>query len=42
EECENCRFKSSCVDSLELNRKYVITDVKENEQNLWGGKATFF
>lgn len=33
EECENCRFKSSCVDSLELNRKYVITDVKENEQS---------
>ncbi|MBR6025093.1 MAG: UPF0179 family protein [Methanobrevibacter sp.] len=32
EECENCRFKSSCVDSLELNRKYVITDVKDNEQ----------
>ena len=32
EECENCRFKSSCVDSLELNRKYVITDVKDTEQ----------
>jgi hypothetical protein len=32
EECENCRFKSSCVDSLELNRKYVVTDVKDSEQ----------
>ncbi|MBR0271908.1 MAG: UPF0179 family protein [Methanobrevibacter sp.] len=32
EECESCRFKSSCVGSLEVNRKYVITDVKDNEQ----------
>ena len=32
EECDNCRFKSSCVDNLELNRKYVITDIKDNEQ----------
>ncbi|KZX10447.1 UPF0179 family protein [Methanobrevibacter filiformis] len=31
-ECESCRFKSSCVDSLEEGRKYIITDVKENEQ----------
>ena len=31
-ECENCRFKSSCVGNLELNRKYVVTDVRENEQ----------
>ena len=31
-ECENCRFKSSCIDNLELNRKYVVTDVKDNEQ----------
>lgn len=31
-ECENCRFKSSCVDNLELNRKYVVVDVKDNEQ----------
>lgn len=31
-DCENCRFKSSCVGNLELNRKYVVTDVKENEQ----------
>lgn len=32
DECENCRFKSSCVGNLELNRKYVVTDVKDNEQ----------
>lgn len=31
-ECEDCRFKSSCIDNLELNRKYVITDIKDNEQ----------
>ena len=31
-ECENCRFKSSCVDNLEINRKYVVTGVKDNEQ----------
>ena len=31
-ECENCRFKSSCVGNLEINRKYVVTDIKENEQ----------
>lgn len=32
EECEKCRFKSSCVGNLELNRKYVVVNVKENEQ----------
>ncbi|MCQ2971160.1 hypothetical protein SAMN05216439_1017 [Methanobrevibacter gottschalkii] len=32
DECENCRFKSSCVGNLELNRKYVVVNVKENEQ----------
>lgn len=32
-ECEDCRFKSSCVGNLEENRKYIVTDVKENEQN---------
>ena len=31
-ECENCRFKSSCIGNLELNRKYVVVDVKDNEQ----------
>ena len=33
DECKNCRFKSSCISNLELNRKYVITKVLENEQN---------
>ena len=32
EECMDCRFKSSCVDNLEKNRKYVIKDVKDSEQ----------
>jgi len=32
DECENCRFKASCVDSLEKNRKYKIIDVRDNEQ----------
>lgn len=32
EECESCRFKSSCVDSLEKNRKYKIINVRDNEQ----------
>ena len=31
-ECEECRFKSSCVGNLEINRKYVVTEVKDNEQ----------
>lgn len=31
-DCESCRFKSSCIGNLELNRKYVVVDVKENEQ----------
>ena len=30
-ECEACRFKSTCIDSLEPGRMYVITDVKETE-----------
>ena len=33
DECENCRFKSSCIGNLEPNRKYVVKEVKENEQN---------
>ena len=32
DECENCRFKSSCVGNLELNRKYVVTGIKDTEQ----------
>ena len=31
-ECDECRFKSSCVGKLEVNRKYVVTGIKENEQ----------
>lgn len=32
EECNDCRFKSSCVGSLEEGRKYKIVDIKDNEQ----------
>lgn len=32
EECENCKFKTSCVESLEEGRKYRILDVKGNQQ----------
>ncbi len=32
DECEKCRFKSSCVGNLEKNRKYVVTGVKDTEQ----------
>ncbi|MBO6123374.1 MAG: UPF0179 family protein [Methanobrevibacter sp.] len=32
DDCEKCRFKSSCIGNLELNRKYVVKEVKENEQ----------
>ena len=32
DECDDCRFKSSCVGNLEENRKYIITEVMENEQ----------
>lgn len=30
--CENCRFKASCIDSLEKGRKYKIVDVKDTKQ----------
>ena len=30
-ECEVCRFKSSCIDSLEEGRMYIITNLKETE-----------
>ena len=30
-ECDACRFKSTCIDSLEEGRMYKITDVKETE-----------
>ncbi len=32
EVCENCRFKTSCIESLEEGRKYKIIDVKDTEQ----------
>ena len=32
EECNDCKFKSTCIGNLEVNRKYVITDIKDNEQ----------
>jgi uncharacterized protein (UPF0179 family) len=31
EECETCRYKSTCVNSLEVGRKYTITEVKNSE-----------
>lgn len=30
--CQNCRFKGTCVDSLEKGRFYIITDVKDTTQ----------
>ncbi|MGZ7158919.1 MAG: UPF0179 family protein [Methanobacterium sp.] len=30
-ECESCRFKNTCIDSLEEGRMYEIIDVKETE-----------
>jgi uncharacterized protein (UPF0179 family) len=32
EACENCRFKSSCIESLEEGRKYKIINVRDTEQ----------
>lgn len=32
EACQSCRFKASCVDSLEKGRKYTITDVRDITQ----------
>lgn len=32
EECGSCRFKASCIGNLEENRKYTITEVRDNEQ----------
>jgi uncharacterized protein (UPF0179 family) len=31
-ECETCRFKTSCVESLEEGRMYKIIDVKDTQQ----------
>lgn len=30
-ECEACRFKNTCIDSLETGRMYVVKDVKTGE-----------
>jgi uncharacterized protein len=30
-ECEKCRFKTTCIDTLEEGRIYIITDVKDTE-----------
>lgn len=30
-ECEECRFKNTCIDTLEKGRMYIITDVKDTE-----------
>ncbi len=32
-ECEACRFKNTCIDSLETGRVYVVTDVKDTEHS---------
>jgi uncharacterized protein (UPF0179 family) len=32
EACKKCRFKASCVDSLEKGRKYTITNIKDIAQ----------
>jgi uncharacterized protein len=31
-ECESCRFKSTCIDTLEEGRMYIIKNVKNGEQ----------
>ena len=30
--CEDCRFKTSCIESLEAGRKYKIINVRDTEQ----------
>ncbi|KZX16149.1 hypothetical protein MBCUT_10150 [Methanobrevibacter cuticularis] len=30
--CESCRFKASCIESLEEGRKYIIKNVKDIQQ----------
>ena len=32
EECSECRFKASCVDSLKKGHRYTITEVRDVEQ----------
>jgi uncharacterized protein (UPF0179 family) len=31
-ECEGCRFKNTCIDTLEVGRMYIIKNVKNGEQ----------
>jgi len=31
-ECEDCKFKTSCVESLDEGRKYKIVNVRDNHQ----------
>jgi uncharacterized protein len=31
-ECESCRFKNTCIDTLEEGRMYIIKNVKNGEQ----------
>jgi uncharacterized protein len=31
-ECESCRFKGTCIDTLEEGRMYIIKNVKSGEQ----------
>jgi uncharacterized protein (UPF0179 family) len=31
-ECDECRFKGTCVDSLEEGRMYIIKNIKDSEQ----------
>ncbi|SCG85733.1 UPF0179 family protein [Methanobacterium congolense] len=41
-QCERCRFKGTCIDSLESGRMYIIKDVKDAEQPCFvheGGKV---
>jgi uncharacterized protein (UPF0179 family) len=33
QECETCRFKGTCVDSLKEGRMYIIRNIKDSEQN---------
>jgi uncharacterized protein (UPF0179 family) len=42
-QCENCRFKNTCIDNLEEDRIYVITEVKDTQHPCpihEGGKVT--
>ncbi len=31
-ECESCRFKNTCIDTLEVGRMYIIKNIKNGEQ----------